>query len=118
METLKLDPLHSTSNEFNDFGLHLKIGTGNLQSIKEKAITLQDCLLDSNLDVFLATETWFKDNDKDKTWLLGSCLNKDEFKCVTSNRSGTKKGEGLALINKLGSGIKCAMMDNREKSFF
>ena len=94
---LQLDPLHSTSNEFNDSGLNLKTDTGNLQLIKEKEITLQDYLLDNNLDIFLATETWLKD-DKDKIWLLGLYLNKGEFKCLTSNRSDTKKGGALALI--------------------
>ena len=37
---------------------------------------------------------------------------------VASNRSGTKKRGGLALIYKSGSGIKCAMMNNGEKSSF
>ena len=37
---------------------------------------------------------------------------------MTSNRSGNKKGGGLTLIYKLGSGIKCAMMDSGEKSSF
>ena len=118
METLKLDPLHSTSSESNDSGLNLKIVTGNLQLIKGKSITLQDYLLDSNLEVFVAMETGLKDEDKDKAWLLGSCLNKGEFKCVTSNRSGTKKGGGLALIYRLASGIKCTMMDNGGKGSF
>ena len=112
METSQLGPL------FNDSGLNLKIGTANVQSIKGKAIALQDYLLDSNLDVFLATETWLKDDDKDKAWLLESGVNKGEFKCLTSNRSGTKKGGGLALIYKLESGIKCKMMDNGERSSF
>ena len=66
----------------------------------------------------MAMETWLKDNDKDKVWLLGLCLNKGEFKCVTLNRSGTKKGGGLALTYKPGSGIKCTMMDKGEKSSF
>ena len=66
----------------------------------------------------MVIETWLKDNDKDKVWLLGSCLNKGEFKCVTSNRYGTIKGGGLALIYKPGSSINCAMMDNGEKSSF
>ena len=48
---------------------------------------------------------------------MGLSLNKGEFQCVTSNRSGTKAG-GLALIYKSGFGIKCAMMDNGEKSSF
>ena len=101
MEVSQLDPL------FNDSGLNVKIGTGNVQSIKGKAIALQDYLLDNNLDIFLATETWLKHDDKDKAWLQGSCLNKGEFKCLTSNRSGTKKGGGLALIYKLGSAQMC-----------
>ena len=36
VETSQLDPLHSTSNEFNDLGLNLKISTGNLQLIEGK----------------------------------------------------------------------------------
>ena len=51
------NPFHPTSNELNDNGLNLKIGTGNLQSLREKAIALQDFLIDSKTDVFIATET-------------------------------------------------------------
>ena len=93
LDTLKLDLSHLTLNELNDSGLNLKIGTGNLQSIKGKAIILQDYLLDSNMDVFMAMETWHKDNDDDKVWLLGSCLNKGEFKYVTSSRSVLRREE-------------------------
>ena len=97
LDTSQLDLSHSTLNEQNKAaGLNLKIVTGNLQSIKGKAITLEDYLLASKTDVFMAMETWLKDNDMDKVWLLGSCLNKGEFKCVTSNRSGTRKG-GFSL---------------------
>ena len=116
LDTSKLDLSHLTLNELNDSRLNLKIGAGYLQLIKGKAITLHDYLLDSKMDVFMATEIWLK--DKDKVWLLQSFLNKGKFKCVTSNRSGTKKGGGLALIYKPGSGIKCAMMDNGEKVLF
>ena len=112
------NPLHLTPNELNDSGLNLKIGTGNLQSLKGKAITLHDCLIDSKTDVFVATETWLKDIDRDEVWLLGSCINKGDFRCVTSNRSGTKKGGGLAIVYKPGSGIKCVSMENGEKSSF
>ena len=94
LDTLIIDPFHQTPNELNDSGLNLKIVTGNLQSLKGKAITLQDYLLDSTTDVFMATGTWLKDNDKDMVWLLGSCINKGEFRCVTSVRSGTTKGGG------------------------
>ena len=37
---------------------------------------------------------------------------------MTSNRSGTMKGGGLAIIYKPGSGIKCVMIDNGEKRSF
>ena len=66
----------------------------------------------------MATETWLKDTDRDEPWLLGSCTNKGDFRCVTSNRSGTKKGGGLAIVYKPGSGIKCVSMENGEKSSF
>ena len=92
-----------------------KIGTGNLQSLKGKAITLKDLLIDSKTDVFMATETWLKDIDRDEAWLFGSCINKRDFRCVTSNRSGTKKEEHLAIVYKPVSGIKCVAMENREK---
>ena len=55
----------------------------------------------------MATETWLQDIDRDEASLLGSCINKGDFRCVTSNRSGTKKGEGLAIVYKPRSGIKC-----------
>ena len=91
LDTSKLDLSHLTLNELNESGLNLKIGTGNLQLIKGKAITLQDYLLESNTNVFMAMGTWLKNNGK--VWLLGSCLNISEFICVSSNKSCTKKGE-------------------------
>ena len=118
LDTTIHNPFHLTSNELNDFGLNPKMGTGNLQSLKGKAITLQDFLIDSKTDVFMATEMWLKDIDRDKAWLLRSCINKGDFRCVASNRSGTKKGGGLAIVYKPGSGIKCVLMENGEKSSF
>ena len=100
LDTSTQNPFHLNPNEPNASGLNLKIGTDNLQSLKGKAITLQDFLIDSKTDVFMATETWLKDIDKDKAWFLGSCINKGDFRCVTSNRSGTKKGGGLAIVYK------------------
>ena len=110
------NPFHLTPNEVNDFGLNLKIGTGNLHSLKGKTIALQDFLIHSKTDTFMATETWLKDMDRDEAWLLGSCINKGDFRCVTSNKSGTKKGGGLAMVYKPGSGIKCILIENGEKS--
>ena len=66
----------------------------------------------------MATETWLKDTDRDEAWLLVSCINKGDFRCVRSNRSGTKKGEGLAIIYKPGSGIKCISMNMEKKVLF
>ena len=66
LDTSKLDLSNLTLNDLNDSGLNLKIGTGNLQSIKGKAITLQDYLLESNTDIFMVMETWLKDNDNEK----------------------------------------------------
>ena len=66
----------------------------------------------------MATETWLKDMDRDEAWLLESCINKGDFRCVISNRSGTKKGGGLAKVYKPGSGIKCVPMENGEKVLF
>ena len=115
LDTTIHNPFHLTSNEINDVGLNLKIGTGNLQSLKGKAIALQDFLIDSKTDVFMVTETWLKDTDRDEAWLLGLCINKGDFRCVISNRSGTKKGGGLAMVYKPRSGIKCVPMENGEK---
>ena len=118
MDTIIHNPFHLTSNELNDVGLDLKIGTGNLRSLKGKEIALQDFLIDSKTDVFKATETWLKDMDRDEAWLLGSCINKGDFMCIISHRSGTKIGGGRAMVYKPGSGIKCVQMDNGEKSSF
>ena len=91
LDTSIQNSFHLNPNELNDSGLNLKIGTGNLQSLKGKPKTLQDFLIDSNTDVFMVTETWLKDIDRDEAWLLGSCINKGDFGCVTSNRSGIKE---------------------------
>ena len=82
LDTTIHNPFHLTSNELNDVGLNLKIGTGSLQSLKGKAIALQDFLIDSKTHVFIATETWLKDMDRNEAWLLGSCINKGDFRCI------------------------------------
>ena len=51
LDTSIQNPFHLTPNELNDSELNLKIGTGNLQSLKGK---------DSKTDVFMATETWLR----------------------------------------------------------
>ena len=112
------NPFHLIPNELKDSGLNLKIGTGNLQSLKGKAITPHDYLIDSKTDICMVTETWLKDTDRNEVWLLGSCINKGDFRFVTSNISGTKKGGGLATVCKPEAGIKCVLMENGEKKFF
>ena len=47
LDTSMQNPFHLNPNELNNSGLNLKIGTGNFQSLKGKAITLQGLLIDS-----------------------------------------------------------------------
>ena len=50
------------------------------------------------LDLILLTETWIKDNNYDRAWVLGSSLNTDGYTFDNSfNRPG-RQGGGLALI--------------------
>ena len=79
LDTSIQNPFHLTPNELNDSGLNLKIGTGNIQSLKGKAITIHDYLIDSKTDVFMATETWLKDINMDEVWVMGSCINKGDL---------------------------------------
>ena len=78
----------------------LNIGLGNLRSVKGRETILQEYLDSTKNDVFIITETWLKDNDLDKAWVLGSELNNNRYHLLNVNRpTNTKaRGGGIALV--------------------
>ena len=69
----------------------------NIQSLKNKDLTLRDHLTANQMDICVATETWLKNNDADAIWLEVSVLNNEGYKLDAANRN-ERKG-GLALIH-------------------
>ena len=63
---------------------------------------LHEYIVNKGIDVRVVSETWLKNNDEDKAWLVCSILNRDGNKISTANRL-YRTGGGLALIynNKL-----------------
>ncbi|KAK6191023.1 hypothetical protein SNE40_002773 [Patella caerulea] len=78
-------------NVLNSFNLCVL----NCQSIRNKTDELQEYLLDNDLDIFVAVETWLKPND---TVTLHKLL-PSNYSAVTENRIG-RRGGGLAVIHK------------------
>ena len=61
---------------------------------------LQEFLDSTKNDAFIVTETWFKYNDLDKAWVLGSELNNNGYHLLNVNiPMNTKaRGRGIALV--------------------
>ncbi|KAK6191945.1 hypothetical protein SNE40_003516 [Patella caerulea] len=78
-------------NVLNSFNLCVL----NCQSIRNKTDELQEYLLDNDLDIFVAAETWLKPND---TVTLHKLL-PSNYSAITENRIG-RRGGGLAVIHK------------------
>ena len=78
----------------------LNIGLGNLTSVKGKEMILQEYLDSTKNEAFIITETWLKDNDFDKAWVLVSELNNNGYHLLNVNRpTNTKaRGGGIALV--------------------
>ena len=78
----------------------LCLGTANVQLIKNKDHLFSDFLSEYDLDVLVLTQTWLKDTPTDKAWMDCSLITQDAYNCITSNRAGSKKWGGLALLYK------------------
>ena len=72
--------------------------TCNIQSIRFKELQLSELINDYSLDFLVFTETWL--NAKQEHWKHTTILNRDGLSLITADRTGGKKGGGLALIHK------------------
>ena len=74
----------------------IKFGLAKMRSLKNKDQALLDYTLEHQVDVFLVTETWLK--QEDEIWRQCSCLNQNGkiMNCVDRMKN-TRRG-GLALI--------------------
>ena len=50
--------------------------------------------------MLVLTEKWLKDTLIDKAWMDCSLITQGAYNDITSNRAGSKKGGGLALLYK------------------
>ena len=74
-----------------------KITTGNLQLLKNKEQPLLHQLIEHDIDIMAATETWLTKDDT--VWLDACDLNKDTYR-IQSAHCQNGRGGGLALIHR------------------
>ena len=77
----------------------------NIQSLKNKDLTLRDHLTANQTDNCVTTETWLKNSGADAIWLEASVLNNKGYKLDAAKRN-ERKGEGLALIHSTSIKVK------------
>ena len=82
----------------------IKLGLANMRSLKNKDQALLNYILEHQIDVFLVTETWLK--QEDDIWKQCSCLNQNGkiMNCV--DRLKNTRGGGLALIYNNGDKVE------------
>ena len=82
----------------------IKFALANMRSLKNKDQALLDYILEHQIDVFLVTETWLK--QEDDIWKQCSCLNWNGkiMNCV--DRLKNTRGGGLALIYNNGNKVE------------
>ena len=81
----------------------VKIGTGNVKSLKNEEQPLLHQLIEQDIDIMIVTETW---PTKDDTVWLDSCdFNKDTYR-IQSAHCQKGRGGGLALIHRSTSYVK------------
>ena len=81
----------------------IKIATGNVQSLKNKEQPLLHQLIDKDINIMIATETWLRKDDT--IWLDACDLNKDTYR-IQSAHHQNGRGGGLALIHRSTSNTK------------
>ena len=82
----------------------IKLGLANMRSLKNKDQALLNYILEHQIDVFLVTETWLK--QEDENWKQGSHLNQNGkfMNCV--DRLKNTRGGGIALIYNNGDKVE------------
>ena len=67
---------------------NIRFALVNSRSIKNKDLMLYQHLVEKEIDICVATETWLGQADIDKIWYDSTVLNRDEFQLFSSNRQG------------------------------
>ena len=75
-----------------------KIGTINVQLIRNKDTFLTQEISTNSIDITLITETWLNDTPQDTAWLHQSDLIQSGYAISTHNRQS--RGGGIALLYK------------------
>ena len=77
-----------------------KFGFGNIQSLQNKENLLKHYLVKEKTGLFLATESWLKNDIESQIQIQGSALNTDGYRISVANKETGSRGGGLALIYK------------------
>ena len=99
METILSTEFHSSSNKSLKHSEKLRVGLGNMQSIKSKQTDLVNHINMVSWDIFLITETWINEN-ADSIWKASSELNLNGLHLGTVDQINGKKGGGIAIAYK------------------
>ena len=71
-------------------------GLINVRAIKSKDQALLNYVLEPKFDTIIITETWLKDNND--IWKSATCLNRNGYHLLCSNRPKMKQRGGIGLI--------------------
>ena len=92
----------NTTNNHNqeEAGNNMRIATLNARSVKNKNHIIVQQLHETDMDIAVLTETWFKDTDIDEAWLNQLELRQSNYNILLQNRLGPKKCGGIVLLYK------------------
>ena len=92
-----LQPLPYSSHKVTKHTGKLWLLLTNTQSLRNKEDILSDYMRREAIDVVIATETWFTNNDRDSAWLESNGFVRGGYLTSMSNRVG-RKGGGIVMI--------------------
>ena len=95
-----LQYVKTTDNHNQEVGNNMRIATLNSRSVKNKGHLIVQQLHETDVDLAVITETWLKDTDTDKAWLIQSECRQSNYNILLQNRPGPRKGGGIALMYK------------------
>ena len=93
-----------------------KFGFSNVQSLKHKKNLLRDYLVNQDIGLFLAMETWLKSDIESQVQIQGSALNMDGYTISVANRETGSRGGEFALIHM--DTLDCSLLDKRHAHTF
>ena len=77
---------------------NMRIATFNARSVKNKDQLIVQQLLETQADLAVITQTWFKDTDIDEAWLNQLEFRQSNYDILLQNRSGPKKRDAIVLM--------------------